>query len=82
MYWDSDLTEFYKNFIVILNWLTFVNPQDDLMLVWTEEFEEYLNDINAMAISKPAEYYKMRSAVLAEVKRKLLKMYIPYIIPY
>ena len=37
------------------------------------EFEEYLNDINAMAISKPAEYYKMRSEVLAEVKKKVVK---------
>jgi len=46
MYWDSCLEDYYKNFIVILNWLTFINPQDDLMLVWTEEFEEYLNSID------------------------------------
>ena len=37
------------------------------------EFEEYLNDVKAMAISKPSEYYKMRSQVLSEVKKKVVK---------
>jgi hypothetical protein len=37
------------------------------------EFEEYLNDINAMAISKPAEYYQMRSDMLKLVKKKVIK---------
>lgn len=46
MYWDSCLEDYYKNFIVILNWLTFVNPQDDLMLVGSEQFEEYIEALN------------------------------------
>jgi len=37
------------------------------------EYEEYLNNVNAMAISKPSEYYKMRAEVLAEVKKKVVK---------
>jgi hypothetical protein len=37
------------------------------------EYEEYLNNVNAMAISKPAEYYKMRAQVLSEVKKKVVK---------
>jgi hypothetical protein len=37
------------------------------------EFEEYLNAINAMAISKPAEYYQMRALVLKNVKKKVIK---------
>jgi len=37
------------------------------------EYEEYLNNVNAMAISKPSEYYKMRAFVLAETKKKVVK---------
>ena len=37
------------------------------------EYEEYLNNINAMAISKPSEYYKLRAELLARVKKKVVK---------
>ena len=37
------------------------------------EYEEYLNNINAMAISKPSDYYKMRAELLARVKKKVVK---------
>ena len=37
------------------------------------EYEEYLNNVNAMAISKPSEYYKMRAELLSEVKKKVVK---------
>ena len=37
------------------------------------EYEGYLNNINAMAISKPSDYYKMRATLLSEVKKKAVK---------
>ena len=37
------------------------------------EYEEYLNSINAMAISKPSEYYALRARILKDVKKKAVK---------
>jgi hypothetical protein len=33
------------------------------------EYEEYLNKLMALAMSKPAEYYEIRSKTLAELKK-------------
>ena len=34
------------------------------------EYEEYLNSLMALAMSKPADYYKIRAATLASSKKQ------------
>ena len=36
------------------------------------EYEEYLNELMALAVSKPSEYYGMRTKVLKELKQVVI----------
>ena len=37
------------------------------------EYNRYINDLQALAMSKPSEYYELRSAVLEALKEKVVK---------
>ena len=37
------------------------------------QYEEYLNELMAIAMSKPADYYKMRADTLKELKQVVVK---------
>ena len=37
------------------------------------QYEEYLNNVMAIAMSKPAEYYRMRAATLKALKQVVVK---------
>ena len=37
------------------------------------QYEEYLNELMAIAVSKPSDYYKMRSDTLKELKQVVVK---------
>ena len=37
------------------------------------QYEEYLNELMSIAVSKPSEYYKMRSDTLKELKQVVVK---------
>ena len=44
------------------------------------QYEEYLNELMSIAVSKPSDYYKMRSETLKQLKQVVVKTYILWFI--